>query len=66
MGIDNDAILLMLTLNSKKTKSMVTLSFNEVEEAIDGGDDRPLVARQCEALHSVPFYSVVCFPCSNE
>ena len=34
---------------------MVTLSFNEVEEAIDGGDDRSLVAHQGEALHSVPF-----------
>ena len=45
---------------------MVTLSFNEVEEAIDGGDDRFLVARQGEVLHSAPSYSIVCFPCSNE
>jgi hypothetical protein len=60
LGIDNDAILLMLTLNSKKTKSMVTLSFNEVEEAIDGDDFRLLVARQGEALHSVPLQRCVC------
>ena len=35
MGIDNDGFLLMLRLILKKAKSMVTMSFNEVEEAID-------------------------------
>ena len=41
---------------------MVTLSFNEVEEAIDGDDFRLLVARQGEALHSVPLIALcVCF-----
>ena len=35
MGIDDGGFLLMLRLISKKEKSMVTLSFNEVEEAID-------------------------------
>ena len=54
MGSDDDAILLMLRLIAKKAKSMVTLSFNEVEEAIDGDDFRLFVTRQGEALHSVP------------
>ena len=31
---------------------MVTLSFNEVEEATDGDDIRLLIARQGEAQHS--------------
>ena len=35
MGIDNDAILLMLRWISMEEKSMVTMSINEVEEAID-------------------------------
>ena len=62
MGSDDDAILLMLRLIAKKAKSMVTLSFNEVEEAIDGDDFRLLVARQGEALHSVPLTALcVCF-----
>ena len=62
MGSDDDAILLMLRLIAKKAKSMVTLSFNEVEEAIDGDDFRLLVARQGEALHSIPLTALcVCF-----
>ena len=60
MSSDDDAILLMLRLIAKKAKSMVTLSFNEVEEAIDGDDFRLLVARQGEALHSVPLQRCVC------
>ena len=51
MGIDDDAILLMLTLNAKKAKSMATLPFNEVEEAIYGGDVRLLVTRQSDVIN---------------
>jgi hypothetical protein len=62
LGSDDDAILLMLRLIAKKAKSMVTLSFNEVEEAIDGDDFRLFVTRQGEALHSVPLTALcVCF-----
>ena len=62
MGSDDDAILLMLRLFAKKAKSMVTLSFNEVEEAVDGDDFQHLVARQGEALHSVPLTALCVFP----
>ena len=45
---------------------MVTLSFNEVEEAIDGDDFRLLVARQGEALHSVHLTALCVCPDTNE
>jgi hypothetical protein len=45
---------------------MLTMSFNEVEEAIDGDDFRLLVARQGEALHSVPLQRCVCVSSTNE
>ena len=52
MGIDNDAFLLILRLIlrlvAKKAKSMVTLSFNEVKEAIEGDDVRLLEARKSD------------------
>ena len=51
MGIDNHAILLKLRMIAKKEKSMVTLSFNEVEEAIDGDDVRLLVARHSDVIN---------------
>jgi hypothetical protein len=35
LGIDNDGFLLLSRWILKKEKSMVTMSFNEVEEAID-------------------------------
>ena len=51
MGVEKHAILLMLTLIAKKAKSMVILSFNEVEEVIDGDDVRFLVARQSHVIN---------------
>jgi len=68
LGSDDDAILLMLRLIAKKAKSMVNLSFNEVEEAIDGDDFRLFVTRQGEALHSVPLTALCAcvFPDTNE
>ena len=56
MGIDDDAFLLILKmilrLVAKMAKStMVTLSFNQVEEAIEGDGVRLLVARKSDVVN---------------